>query len=134
LVVTALGMFLATQALAAGAQAFSPLYSQRPLAVQIAAYVTPDTPFYSLDDYPQSLPFYLGRTLIIAHYKGELEFGIGQEPARWIPDRDAFASQWRADKAALAVMPLDTYAEMQKEGLPMTEIGRDPQRVVVRKP
>jgi len=134
LAVTALGMFLATQVLATGAQAFSPLYSQRPLATQIAGYVTPEVPFYSLDDYPQSLPFYLGRTLTIAHYKGELEFGIGQEPEKWIPDRDAFAAQWRADKAALAVMPLDSYAEMQKEGLPMTEIGRDPQRVVVRKP
>ena len=132
--VAALGMFLATQALAAGAQAFSPLYSQRQLAAEIAPQVAPEVPFYSLNDYPQSLPFYLGRTLTIAAYKGELEFGIGQEPTRWIPDQDAFVAQWRSDGQALAVMPPETYAALQKEGLPMTEIGRDPQHVVVKKP
>jgi len=96
--VAAVGLFLGMQGIGAGAQALSPAYSQHSLADQIASYVKPGTPLYSLQDYPQSLPFYLGTTLTVVAYKGELEFGIGQEPTKWIPDLDAFASQWRSER------------------------------------
>ncbi|HLW73866.1 MAG TPA: glycosyltransferase family 39 protein [Gammaproteobacteria bacterium] len=130
----AAGLFLGTQALAYGAEALSPVYSQRSLADQIASYNDPAVPFYSLQDYPQSLPFYLNRTLTVVAYEGELEFGVDQEPGKWISDMDVFAAQWRTDKQALAVMPPETYDALVKEGLPMTIIGRDPQHVAVRKP
>ena len=134
LAVAAIGLFLGVQGISTGAQALSPAYSQHSLADQMAAYVKPGTTLYSLQDYPQSLPFYLGRTLTVAAYKGELEFGIGQEPAKWIPDLDAFAAQWGSATDAVAVMPPDTYTALQQKGLPMTVIGRDPQHVAVRKP
>ncbi|HEV2331858.1 MAG TPA: glycosyltransferase family 39 protein, partial [Gammaproteobacteria bacterium] len=95
LVLLAAGMFLATQTVSAGAQVLSPVYSQHGLALEIAPYDKPGQPFYSLNDYPQSLPFYLGRTMTIVAYQGELEFGIGREPQKWIPDLDTFAAQWR---------------------------------------
>jgi 4-amino-4-deoxy-L-arabinose transferase-like glycosyltransferase len=128
------GLLLGTLAITSGAQTLSPAYSKADLARQIAAYDRPGQPFYSLDDYPQSLPFYLKRTLTIVAYQGELEFGIGQEPQKWIPDLEGFIAQWGRDKAALAVMPPGTYSELQKQGLPMQLIGRDPDHVVVRKP
>ena len=128
------GLFLGVQVMGAAAQELSPAYSQRSLADQMAPSITPDTHLYSVQDYPQSLPFYLGRTLTVADYMGELEFGIGQEPAKWIPDMDAFASQWRSETQAVAVMPPETYDDLQKQGLPMTVIGRDPQHVAVKKP
>ena len=134
LAVTAIGLFLGVQGISAGAEALSPAYSQKGLADQMAPYVKPGTALYSLEDYPQSLPFYLGRTLTVAAYKGELEFGIGQEPAKWIPDLEAFAAQWVSAQDAVAVMPPETYADLQQRGLPMTVIGRDPQHVAVRKP
>ena len=134
LAVTAIGVFLAVQGISAGAEALSPAYSQKSLADQVAPYVKPDTALYSLQDYPQSLPFYLGRTLTVAAYKGELEFGIGQEPAKWIPDLEAFAAQWASARDAVAVMPPETYDALQQKGLAMTVIGRDPQHIAVRKP
>jgi 4-amino-4-deoxy-L-arabinose transferase-like glycosyltransferase len=134
LTLLAAGLFLAMQAVSFGAEGLSPAYSQKSLADQVAVSSVPDLPFYSIEDYPQSLPFYLGRTLTLVAYEGELEFGIGQEPDKWIPNLKLFAAQWRADKQALAVMPSDTYDALVKEGLPMTVIGRDPQRVAVRKP
>ncbi|MGE5624913.1 MAG: glycosyltransferase family 39 protein [Bacillota bacterium] len=134
LALLAAGLFLGTQALAYGAQALSPVYSQRSLANQVAPYDRPDVPFYSLQDYPQSLPFYLKRTLVVVDYQGELEFENDESAGKWISDLGAFASQWRADKEALAVMPPETYDALAKEGLPMTVIGRDPQHVAVRKP
>ena len=134
LTLLAAGMFLATQTVSAGAQVLSPVYSQHDLALQMAPYSKPGVPLYSLNDYPQSLPFYLGRTLTIVAYQGELEFGIGREPAKWIPDLDGFAAQWRAGDAALAVMPPETYTKLAAEGLPMIVIGSDPSHVAVRKP
>jgi 4-amino-4-deoxy-L-arabinose transferase-like glycosyltransferase len=128
------GLFLGVQVMGAAAQALSPAYSQHSLADQMAPSITSDTHLYSLQDYPQSLPFYLGRTFTVVAYKGELEFGIGQEPAKWIPDMDAFASQWRSETQAVAVMPPQTYDDLQRQGLPMTVIGRDPQHVAVKKP
>ncbi|MFI4922050.1 MAG: hypothetical protein ACHQAZ_10470, partial [Gammaproteobacteria bacterium] len=128
------GLFLGVQVMGAAAQALSPAYSQHSLADQMAPSITSDTHLYSLQDYPQSLPFYLGRSFTVVDYKGELEFGIGQEPAKWIPDMDAFASQWRSETQAVAVMPPETYDDLQKQGLPMTVIGRDPQHVAVKRP
>ena len=134
LVVLSAGMFLAVQTVSAGAQVLSPVYSQHQLALQMAPYAKPGVTIYSLDDYPQSLPFYLGRTMTVAAYQGELEFGIGQEPQKWIPDLEAFASQWRQGGDALAVMPPDTYTTLAAQGLPMTVIAREPEHVAVRKP
>jgi 4-amino-4-deoxy-L-arabinose transferase-like glycosyltransferase len=128
------GLFIGVQIMGAAAQSLSPAYSQHSLADQMASSITPDTMLYSLQDYPQSLPFYLGRTFTVVAYKGELEFGIGQEPAKWIPDLDTFASQWRSGAQAVAVMPPETFDALQKEGLPMTVIGRDPEHIAVRKP
>ena len=128
------GMFLATQTVSAGAQVLSPVYSQHQLALQMAPYAKPGVPIYSLDDYPQSLPFYLGRTMTVAAYKGELEFGIGQEPGKWIPDLETFAAQWRQGGDALAVMPPDTYTQLAAQGLPMMVIAREPEHITVRKP
>lgn len=130
----AAGLFIGTQVVTSGAQAFSPVYSGHSLAQQIRAYNRPDIPFYSLNDYQQSLPFYLKRTLTLVAYQGELYYGIQRAPQQWIPDLDTFIKRWQSDPQALAVMPAATYAVLQKKGVPMQVIGRDPQRVAVKKP
>ncbi|HKV96585.1 MAG TPA: glycosyltransferase family 39 protein [Gammaproteobacteria bacterium] len=130
----AVGLFIGTQIVTSGAQAFSPVYSGRSLAAQIAPYNKPEVPFYSLNDYQQSLPFYLKRTLTLVAYQGELYYGIQRAPQQWIPDLDTFISRWQSDPQALAVMPVATYAVLQNKGVPMQIIGRDPERVAVKKP
>jgi len=112
----------------------SPVYSGHSLAKQISIYNNPDIPFYSIDDYQQSLPFYLKRTLTLVAYQGELAFGISREPQKWIPDVDSFIKRWHNDPQALAVMPTDTYQSLMKKGVPMQIIGQDPLRIAVRKP
>ncbi|MHB8405283.1 MAG: phospholipid carrier-dependent glycosyltransferase [Gammaproteobacteria bacterium] len=128
------GLFLATQALTSGAQVLSPVYSGHSLARQISAYNKPGIPFYSIDDYQQSLPFYLKRTLTLVAYQGELGFGIRLDPQKWIPDVDSFIKRWQSDPQALAVMPTATYQLLEKQGVPMQIIARDPERIAVRKP
>ncbi|MGA9854324.1 MAG: glycosyltransferase family 39 protein [Gammaproteobacteria bacterium] len=128
------GLFLSIQIITTGAQVLSPVYSGHFLAKQISAYNKPDIPFYSIDDYQQSLPFYLKRTLTLVAYQGELAFGISREPQKWVPDMDSFIKRWQSDPQALAVMPTDTYRSLEKKGVPMQIIGQDPERIAVRKP
>ncbi len=127
-------LFAATQIVTSGAQALAPVYSGKFLADQIAPYNQPGVPFYSINGYQQSLPFYLKRTLTLVAYQGELAFGLGLEPQKWIPNIDTFIKRWQRDPRALAVMPTATYARLVKKGVPMQVIGRDPERVAVKKP
>ena len=104
------------------------------IAEAIRPYVKPDEPFYSVDMYEQTLPFYLKRTFTLVQYQDEMAFGIMREPQRYIPDYAAFAKVWQVQKAALAVMPVDTYARLKQLGVEMKIIYEDPQYIVVSKP
>ncbi|HEY5993391.1 MAG TPA: glycosyltransferase family 39 protein [Gallionellaceae bacterium] len=104
------------------------------IAEAIRAQVKPDMPFYSVLMYEQTLPFYLKRTFTLVEFTDEMKFGTEQEPQRYIQNRYLFAESWNKDKQAMAIIPLDYYAEMQKQGLAMKEIYRDHQYIVVTKP
>ncbi|WP_394777860.1 glycosyltransferase family 39 protein [Undibacterium sp.] len=101
----------------------------------IQAELKPDTPIYTVGQYEQCLPFYLGRTLIPVEFPDELEFGLQQETQLWIPERSTFIEKWRADSAngklAIAILRTEVYEDMRKQGVPMRLIGQDPRRVVI---
>jgi 4-amino-4-deoxy-L-arabinose transferase-like glycosyltransferase len=104
------------------------------IANAIRPYVKADEPFYSVDTYEQTLPFYLKRTFTLVQYQDEMAFGIMQEPQRWIPDYASFAKVWQAQPAALAIMPVDTYKQLKQLDFAMKIIYEDPQYIVVSKP
>ena len=104
------------------------------IAEAIRPLVKPDEPLYSVGMYEQTLPFYLKRTFTLVAYQDEMAFGIMREPQRWIPNFRKFAKVWEAQPAALAIMPVLVYPQLQKEGLAMKVIYRDTQYVVVSKP
>ncbi len=104
------------------------------IANAIRPYVKADEPFYSVDTYEQTLPFYLKRTFTLVQYQDEMAFGIAQEPQRFIPDYASFAPVWQAQPAALAIMPVETYAKLKQLDFAMKTIYEDPQYVVVSKP
>ncbi len=101
----------------------------------IKAELTPDTPVYAVGLYEQTLPFYLGRTLILVEHADEMDFGLQQEPQLWIPTYEAFAARWGAEsqagKKSLAIVRPDMLAKMQKDNLPLRIIARDPRRVIL---
>ncbi|HET7371216.1 MAG TPA: glycosyltransferase family 39 protein [Gammaproteobacteria bacterium] len=134
--VLAIGWLVAVQVLISGSQVLSPAYSTRALVAQLADDNIDGAPFYSVDDYEQSLPFYLGRTVIPVSYRGELAFGIDrrQQPERYVATLAAFKRRWRADARAFAFMPREAYHSLRREGLPMRVVARDLRRVVVAKP
>jgi 4-amino-4-deoxy-L-arabinose transferase-like glycosyltransferase len=104
------------------------------IAEAIMPYVKPEIPFYSIMYYEQTLPFYIKHTFTLVQYQDEMDFGIKQEPEKWIPDLPGFAAAWEKDKEALAIVQTYFYPEVQKLGLPMQEIFHDQQYVVVKKP
>jgi hypothetical protein len=102
------------------------------IAQQVRPLVEPDTPFYSVKMYEQTLPFYLQRTLTLVDYQDEMGFGLRQEPKLWVPTVEEFKTRWRTGPYSLAMMNDDTYKQLQAEGLPMRVVARDTRRVFVQ--
>jgi 4-amino-4-deoxy-L-arabinose transferase-like glycosyltransferase len=104
------------------------------IATRIKPSVPVDVPFYSIKNYDQTLPVYLGRTVTLVKYLGEMEFGLTHEPGKSVQSMDEFRRRWATDADAFAIMEPGEYDQLRQEGLPMTEIARDTRRVIVRKP
>ncbi|WP_084656242.1 glycosyltransferase family 39 protein [Pandoraea norimbergensis] len=94
----------------------------------------PDTPFYSVNVLDHTMPFYLGTDMIMVQHPDELEFGVKQEPQKWLPTLADFYTRWRTDPKALALVDPDTFGKLEAEHLPMRVIARDARRVVISKP
>lgn len=89
-------------------------------------------PFYSVAQFDDSVPFYLGRTVTLVATRGELGPGIDAEPDKAIPSLARFEELWRAEQGqAYAILRPDTLAYFLQRGLQMTEITSDKRLVVV---
>jgi 4-amino-4-deoxy-L-arabinose transferase-like glycosyltransferase len=131
----AAGGLLSCLSLLLGHETLSPAYSAYHIAEEIRPGLKADVPFYSVNTFDHTLPFYLGRTVTMVAYKDELAQPIGWAPGNYIPDLAAFALAWQADREAWAVFSANDFPEMQKSlQIPMQVVARDPRRVVVRKP
>lgn len=117
-----------------GHDSLAPSNSAYDIAQRIHGQATMDIPFYSVNTYDQTLPFYLKRTVTMVSYMDELGFGIAQEPEKFLPDYPSFDRAWRAAPQALALMAPRDYLEYRTLGLPMRVIAEDPRRVIVSKP
>lgn len=134
-ILLASGGLVSSLALLLGHETLSPAYSAYHIAEQIRPGLKADVPFYSVNTFDHTLPFYLGRTVIMVAYKDELAQPIGWAPGSYLPDLAAFARAWQSDREAWAVFSAAEFAQMQKSlAIPMQVVARDPRRVVVRKP
>ena len=101
------------------------------LVPAIQRVLQPGMPIYAVRLLDHTLPFYLRRTMVMVEDPDELEFGVAQEPQKWLPTMAAFSQAWTSGRAALAVMTPATYAQLQSQQLPMTAVAQDRRRVVV---
>jgi 4-amino-4-deoxy-L-arabinose transferase-like glycosyltransferase len=103
------------------------------LARVVAAHgpLSTEVPFYTIRMYDQTLPYYLGRTVVQVDHPDEMAMGLASEPEKAIATVDEWRRRWDAGAQAYAIMQPDEYDELKREGVPMIEIGRDPRRVVV---
>jgi len=132
--VIAFSTLVAAQLLLAGYDTFAGTRSSQPLLARIIAAHGPlraDLPFYSVRMYDQTLPYYLGRTIIQVDHPDELEMGLASEPDKAIAQVPVWRAAWDRVQDAYAIMPPDDYEELRRDGVPMRELGRDARRVIV---
>ncbi|HEY7237662.1 MAG TPA: glycosyltransferase family 39 protein [Burkholderiales bacterium] len=91
----------------------------------------PEAPFYSVAHFDPSLAFYLGRTLTLVSYRGELAPGIAAEPDRFVPTVAEFERRWTGSEHAYAAMRPEMYERLRAERLPMHMLAIDRRRVIV---
>jgi 4-amino-4-deoxy-L-arabinose transferase-like glycosyltransferase len=128
----ALLALLAFQALGVGLQALGPGFSSRALAQAIQAQGAPDADVFCVGGYyPQSLPFYLGRTIEPVMVTDELAMGIADEPGRWLPSLERFAERWQAEPQAFAVLDQASFLLARQRALPLRVLLAGPRLVVV---
>ncbi|MBU0620880.1 MAG: glycosyltransferase family 39 protein [Gammaproteobacteria bacterium] len=133
-ILLAFSSLVASQLATSGYNTIAIERSSHILADAIRPQIKPEVPFYSVLCYEQTLPFYLKRTFTLVNFKDEMDFGIQQEPEKYVPDLGSFAERWNTDREAYAIVQVVNYPTVQKLDLPMQEIFRDEQYVVVKKP
>jgi len=130
----ALTSLAATQIVLSGYDELAESRSTAPILARIVAAHGPlrtDVPFYSVRMYDQTLPYYLGRTVIPVDYRDELAFGIDSEPDKAIATIGEWQRRWQTAEQAYAMMQPEEYDRLKRQEVPMTELGRDARRVVV---
>lgn len=130
----AFGSLIASQIATSGYNAIARERSSHMLADAIKPLIKPEVPFYSVFCYEQTLPFYLKRTFTLVDFKDEMDFGIQQEPQRWIPTVEILAQRWHAQTQAYAIIPARFFHHLENQKMAMQELFRDEQYVVVSKP
>jgi len=128
------GFFLCAIIAGTGHETLGRAVSGIDLVDQVKQSIPKNVNFYSVRILDHTVPFYLGRTMVMVEFPDELEFGVNQEPHLWLPTLDAFITRWKEDQSAYALMVPEQYVELEKLGLPMQEVGRDSRRVIVKHP
>ena len=123
------GWCLAGLLLMRGAAAVTPVYSGVALA-RALEHVPRDTPVFSVGTYDQTVPFYTQRTVTLAAYRGELDFGLRHDPGAAIASVDDFVAQWNRLSDGYAVMERGLFEALRSRGVPLREVARDVHRVV----
>ena len=131
----ALAAMFAWQGLLAAYAILPPERSSRDLVQDIGSQISPATRLYSVRQYRHSLSFYLGRTLTLVDYKGELEEGLRRvgdtSPPRYIDDLHSFVEAWNAERDAVAFIEPEALTELQALGFSGRRLASDDPRSVV---
>lgn len=129
----AVGIVCFTQLVLFGADRLPRMQALVVAVQRLRPWVEHSQSFYCVGLYPQPLPFYLRRTCTLVGYRGELDFGLRQEPARGIDSLDEFVRRWRRDATASAVLTPAVYRQLEALGAPMRVIYTAPSLMAVVK-
>jgi 4-amino-4-deoxy-L-arabinose transferase-like glycosyltransferase len=129
-----LGVLFSFQILVAGTESVEDQFSAEALvdkALDKIGDFDSNLPFYSLDMYDQSLPHHLQRTLTVVRFRGELEMGIAQDPAKAIASVEEFRRLWQSQRQAYAIMPRAQFDEERIKGTPFSVLAMNRNCVIV---
>jgi 4-amino-4-deoxy-L-arabinose transferase-like glycosyltransferase len=119
--VTLGGLLLAQSALLAAEQ-LPRMRSLVTLEHVLQKQAQPATRLFCVGNFLQPIPFYLQRACTLVGYRGELDFGLRQEPWLGIADVRALVPIWQQQSDALAIVRPEDYRQMQALGAPMRVI------------
>ena len=129
------GWFLATATLLVAADAAQSLYSGKELALalrrEMAAAGPAGAPVFAVQTYQQSWPFYLQQPVVLVGYRDEFDFGLTQDPQRGIATLREFARAWQPLSSGFAIMRPSTRDRLSGLGVPMREVSRFAERVII---
>jgi 4-amino-4-deoxy-L-arabinose transferase-like glycosyltransferase len=131
--------FLASGSILVAADAAQALFSAKDVALELrlqtevdgSGGVPADVPLFAVQSYQQSLPFYLRRPVLLVDYRDEFALGLAQDPGRGIATLRQFADVWQPLRNGFAVMTPGVSDKLRALGLPMREIARFPDRVII---
>jgi 4-amino-4-deoxy-L-arabinose transferase-like glycosyltransferase len=112
-----------------GASSVAPIYSGERLAQAIPA--GDQAPVYCVATYDQTLPFYLGRTITLVHFRGELDYGLKLKPDAMIADLGEFIERWNGAEQSYALMEKSMFEELRGRGAMMRILKTSAERLVV---
>jgi 4-amino-4-deoxy-L-arabinose transferase-like glycosyltransferase len=130
-IAAALGCVLGFQALIMAYSHFPPVRNSKGLVAVARPSIGPETQLFSVNQYRQGVAPYLGRTLRMVMFRGELAFGIEQEGGGFIPTLEQFIEEWRVATDAVAFVDPATFRDLRARDVPMRLLVQDGRSVVV---
>ena len=134
IIIVTLTSLLATQAALIGSDTFRATRSAADLVTALQSAEPPydaAAPFFQIEMYDQTLPFYLRRTTTLVNYRDELSLGLDAEPERGIATIRDWRPRWESASQAYAVMAPETFDRLTAMGVPLRVVARDTRRVLV---
>lgn len=129
----ALGGIIAWQCLLCAFGVIPPARSARELAMAVGPFVGAQTRLYSVGQYRETLSPYLGRTLQLVDFEGELQFGLTQEPDQRMTLQQ-FIERWRRERGAIAFVDPRRLPQLRAAGLAGEVLAFDDDTAAVRAP
>ncbi len=143
MILLGIGALAATKAVTLGHESHveqrsaGPLIARAQPAFAAAAQKAPlaTTPFFMVELFDHTIPWYLGRTVTLVADKDELSQAIAWEPRDFVPDTNAFLARWAELPQAYAILRPHVYEAMRRErGFAAEIISSSRRLVIVRKP
>lgn len=129
----ALSMLGALAIATAGFERFSGIRSASAIlrSAQASGAFAADAPFFQVQMYDHTAPFYLRRTTTPVAFRDELGPGIDAEPERQVPSLAAWVATWHGLAQGYALLPPEVHSQLVTDGVPMRVLAQDRHRVVV---
>ncbi len=116
-----------------GAHSLSESRSSRVIAEVISKSLPAGTPVFSFQYYPEAAVFYMGRTVTVVEYEGELAMGINLEPEKFIKTQDEFLAVWQNLEHAAVVLKLNRLKNLKVDELNGKVVYKGPKTMVIIK-
>ena len=83
--------------------------------MQLKSKLQPDDIVVSYNTYYQDLPFYLNKNIIVANYRGELDYGLRRgADVNWV-DEQAFGKIFNSTKKVYVVLEEQNFKKISKK-------------------